>query len=58
MLDKVFDKMTSDPEKEGTGLGLAIVKQIVEAHGGTVSAESHLGAGTTITFTIPTASAG
>jgi len=53
MLDKVFDKLTTDPAKEGTGLGLAIVKQIVEAHGGTVSAESIHGAGATFIFTIP-----
>jgi signal transduction histidine kinase len=52
MLARVFDKMASDPDKEGTGLGLAIVKQIVEAHGGTASAESTQGAGATFTFTI------
>jgi signal transduction histidine kinase len=52
MLVKVFDKMASDPEKEGPGLGLAIVKQIVEAHGGTASAESTQGSGATFTFTI------
>ena len=54
MLAKVFDKLATDPTKEGTGLGLAIVKQIVEAHGGTVSAESTHGAGATFTFTLPT----
>jgi two-component system phosphate regulon sensor histidine kinase PhoR len=53
MLSKVFDKLATDPEKEGTGLGLAIVKQIVEAHGGTVTAESDQGAGATFRFTIP-----
>ena len=53
MLAKVFDKTASDPFKEGTGLGLAIVKQIVEAHGGVVSAESVHGAGATFTFTLP-----
>jgi two-component system phosphate regulon sensor histidine kinase PhoR len=53
MLSKVFDKLATDPAKEGTGLGLAIVKQIVDAHGGKVSAESTHGAGATFTFTIP-----
>ena len=53
MLAKVFDKLATDPDKEGTGLGLTIVKQIVEAHGGTVSAESIHGAGATFSFTIP-----
>ncbi len=41
-------------EEGGTGLGLAIVKHLVEAHGGTVSAESELGRGTTILLTFPT----
>ena len=53
MLAKVFDKLATDPDKAGTGLGLAIVRQIVEAHGGTVRAESTYGAGATFTFTIP-----
>ncbi len=53
LLSKVFDKLTTDPDTEGTGLGLAIVKQIVEAHGGTVSAHSTHGAGATFRFTLP-----
>ena len=40
-------------EEGGTGLGLAIVKHLVEAHGGSVDAESHLGRGTTIRFLVP-----
>jgi signal transduction histidine kinase len=53
MLAKVFDKLATDPDTAGTGLGLAIVKQIVEAHGGTVSAESIHGSGATFRFTVP-----
>ena len=53
MLANVFDKMTTDPEKAGRGLGLAIVKQIVEAHGGIVTAESVHGRGAAFSFTIP-----
>ncbi len=39
----------------GTGLGLAIVRHLVEAMGGRVEAESELGKGTTIRFTLPVA---
>jgi|GEM_PF-501190 len=37
----------------GTGLGLVIAKSLVEMHGGTMSVESELGAGSTFTFTLP-----
>ena len=40
-------------EAGGTGLGLAIVRHLVEAHGGTVTAESVVGAGTTIRILFP-----
>lgn len=38
---------------EGTGLGLPLTKKFVELMGGKFTIESRLGAGTTITFTLP-----
>ncbi len=40
------------PEK-GTGLGLPIVKGLVEAHGGRVGMDSHLGRGTRLSVWLP-----
>ena len=50
-----FYRVDRDRSRElgGTGLGLSIVRHIVEAHKGTVEAQSELGRGSTFTITFP-----
>jgi signal transduction histidine kinase len=56
----VFERFyRADPARArgtgGTGIGLAIVRSVVEAHGGTVRAESEAGVGSAFTFDLPLA---
>ena len=54
-LSRVFEpffRVPGRPNEGGAGLGLAIVKEIVEAHGGTVAAESQEGSGSAFSFTL------
>jgi two-component system sensor histidine kinase BaeS len=52
-IDRIFDRFYKSAESRGAGLGLAIAKQLVEAHGGEISATSVVGEGTDIRFTLP-----
>lgn len=52
---RVFQRhIRAHPEvAEGTGLGLAITRQLVQESGGHITLESREGAGTTVTFRLP-----
>jgi signal transduction histidine kinase len=54
-LPHIFERFwqIDNKSRRGLGLGLYICKTIVEGHGGTIKAESELGQGTTIRFTLP-----
>src|SRR4029077_6801458 len=49
----IFDRFSKSTDSPGAGLGLAIAKGLVEAHGGTIRAQSAPGQGTRIEFTLP-----
>lgn len=50
-----FEQVSSayNRSHEGSGLGLAITKNLIELHGGTISVDSKLGLGTTVSFRLP-----
>lgn len=52
-LKTMFDRFAKSADSGGSGLGLAIAKSLVEAHGGTIAAESLPGDGLTVRFTVP-----
>ena len=56
IFERFFRGDVARQQSEGSsGLGLAIAKGIVEAHGGTIEAESQVGKGTTFMITLPRA---
>jgi signal transduction histidine kinase len=57
-LARVFERFyKADKSRQrsigGSGLGLSIAKKIVEIHKGEISLQSKLGAGTTVTISLP-----
>jgi PAS domain S-box-containing protein len=53
--ERIFDKYIQADQSEGQdmGLGLYISRQVVEAHGGSLTLSSQLGAGSTFTVNLP-----
>ena len=57
-LEKVFSRFHQvekdfTGQQDGMGLGLAFVRKVAELHGGTAVLRSKLGAGATVTLTLP-----
>ena len=55
VLPHIFDRFYRSPDSPGSGLGLAIARNIVEAHGGEISATRGPAGGTAVRFTLPLA---
>jgi two-component system OmpR family sensor kinase/two-component system sensor histidine kinase BaeS len=52
-VSRIFDRFYKGEASRGSGLGLTIARRLVEAHRGKIHAESRLGQGTTVVFTLP-----
>ncbi len=55
LLPHVFDRFVKTADSGGRGLGLAIARTLVQAHGGTIEAQSEPGQGTCMRFVLPLA---
>jgi PAS domain S-box-containing protein len=61
-LPRIFERfhrveVTAGRTQEGSGIGLALVQELVKLHGGSASAQSELGRGTTFRVSLPLGSA-
>jgi two-component system sensor histidine kinase BaeS len=52
-IESIFDRYTKSSDSGGSGLGLAIARRLVEAHGGSITVASELGAGSRFTIALP-----
>ena len=52
-LPRIFDPFFTMGKRRGTGLGLAICRNIIEAHGGSIRADSQVGVGTVMAIWLP-----
>jgi two-component system sensor histidine kinase BaeS len=50
VLPHIFNRFYKSRDSSGTGLGLPIARHLIEAHDGSITAESQTGQGTTIRF--------
>lgn len=59
LIDRIWEKFYrvardgQEKDEESTGLGLSFVKEVVEQHGGSVTAESEVGKGSKFSFALP-----
>ncbi|PSO16539.1 cache domain-containing protein [Bradyrhizobium sp. MOS003] len=55
VIEKIFDPFYTTKRRQGTGLGLSISQTLIKRQGGQITAESHLGSGSTFTMWLPEA---
>jgi signal transduction histidine kinase len=55
ILQHIFEPFFTTKRGKGTGLGLSISQSYIRSHGGEITAESKVGCGTAVRFTLPVA---
>lgn len=57
VFENFYQSASGKSKLPGSGIGLALSKKVIEGHGGKIWAQSELGKGTTMNFTLPLAEA-